>query len=226
MSTVAPTEAALRVRAVDPTDIDDLDRMFGALSDESLYFRFFSPLPRVPYSLLRRIAEVDHDRTETLVAVHGDAIVAVASYGAVTVRHGDTRGEAELSVVVADGWHRHGVGTILVHAIAGLAFDRGFDTLVATTLPTNRAALGLVTKIAPTATVQFGDGLCEARLTVEDLARPVQPVVARPVAGRHRRLPDRDALTFAPTPAGARHRPWCRERLDHGNGCSPRPPER
>jgi GNAT superfamily N-acetyltransferase len=185
MSTVALTAAAVRVRAVDHSDVGGLERMFGALSDDSLYFRFFSPLPRVPSSLLRQIAEVDHDRTETLVAVHGDAIVAVASYGESTAHARSATREAELSIVVADAWHRRGIGMRLLRAIAALAFERGFGTLVATTLPTNRAALGLVTKIAPAAAVRFADGLCETRLTVDDLAAAGPPFVTPPIADRH-----------------------------------------
>jgi GNAT superfamily N-acetyltransferase len=165
--------------------------MFAGLSDDSVYFRFFSPLPHVPHGMLRRLVDVDHCRHETLLGLRGTDVVAVAGYGAVTAGAGATVGAAEISLVVADAWHRRGIGTRLFREVAALAFGRGFATLVVTTLPTNRAALGLVTKIAPTAAVQFVDGLCEARLTVEDLARPGQPFVTPAVADRH--YPDRAA---------------------------------
>ena len=46
--------------------------------------------------------------------------------------------------------------------LAALATDRGYDTFVATMLPDNRAALGLVRKLVPDATVRWAGGEYEA----------------------------------------------------------------
>ena len=45
-----------------------------------------------------------------------------------------------------------------------LATGRGYDTFVATMLPDNRAALGLVHKLVPDATVRWAGGEYEASL--------------------------------------------------------------
>jgi hypothetical protein len=70
--------AALTVRAIDLGDVDRLAATFGRLSRESVRTRFFSPIPRLPWPTLLRLADVDHCRREALVALDGDEIVAVA----------------------------------------------------------------------------------------------------------------------------------------------------
>jgi hypothetical protein len=46
--------------------------------------------------------------------------------------------------------------------LALLATERGYDTFVASMLPDNRAALGLVRKLVPDATVRWSGGEYEA----------------------------------------------------------------
>ena len=69
-----------RVRPIEITDVDRLARMFGRLSGESVRARFFSPIRRLPRPMLLRLADVDHNRRDTLAALDGDEIVAVARY--------------------------------------------------------------------------------------------------------------------------------------------------
>ena len=147
----------LTVRPIAITDADGLARLFDRLSPSSVHFRFFSPISRPPRAALLRLADVDHGRREALIALDGDEIVAVARYD---LRPGAT--EAELAVTVEDAWQHRGLGRRLSGRLALLAAARGIDTFVATMLPDNRAAIGLIRKLSPEATVHFAGGEYEA----------------------------------------------------------------
>ena len=149
----------LVVRPITLGDVERLARLFGRLSPESVHFRFFSPISRPPRAALLRLADVDHRRRDALVALDGDEIVAVARYDGLT---GSNR--AEIALTVEDAWQHRGVGRRLAQRLAGLASARGYDTFVATMLPDNRAALGLVRKLVPDANVRWAGGEYEAAL--------------------------------------------------------------
>ena len=149
----------LVVRPISISDVDGLDDLFTRLSPASVHSRFFSPIRRPPRPYLLRLADVDHDRREALVALDGDQIVAVARYdapaGAV---------DAEIALTVADDWQHRGIGRRLGRRLGMLAASRGYEHFTATMLSDNRAALKLVRQLSPDATVRFADGGYEASM--------------------------------------------------------------
>jgi GNAT superfamily N-acetyltransferase len=147
----------LMIRPITIGDAERLARLFTRLSPASVHFRFFSPISRPPRAALLRLADVDHGRRDALVALDGDEIVAVARYDG---RPGSN--QAEIALTVEDAWQHRGLGQRLAVRLAGLATGRGYDTFVATMLPDNRAALGLVHKLVPQATVRWAGGEYEA----------------------------------------------------------------
>jgi len=152
-------DTELVIRPITLGDVERLARLFGRLSPSSVHFRFFSPIARPPRAALLRLADVDHCRRDALVALAGDEIVAVARYDGLV---GSRR--AEIALTVEDAWQHRGVGRRLAKRLAALAAERGYDTFVATMLPDNRAALGLVRKLVPDATVRWAGGEYEAAL--------------------------------------------------------------
>jgi len=149
----------LIVRPISVADIDRLANLFTRLSAESVRARFFAPIHRPPRTMLIRLATVDHERRDALVALAGDRIVAVARYDAPV---GAT--EAEIALTVADDWQHRGVGRRLARRLAVLAAGRGYERFTATMLPDNRAALNLVRKLSPDATVRFAGNGYEATM--------------------------------------------------------------
>ena len=149
----------LTVRPIVITDAARLERLFTRLSRQSVQFRFFSPVTRPPQAALLRLADVDHARRDALVALDGEEIVGVARYDA---RPGAT--EAEIALTIEDAWQRRGLGSLLARRRAKVARARGYERFLATMLPDNRAALGLIHKVAPDATVRFVAGEYEASL--------------------------------------------------------------
>ena len=156
-TTMAVGERSLTVREITIDDIERLRRMFTRLSPDSVYRRFFSPIHEPSRTALLWLTSVDHGTREALVALDGDEIVAVARYDG---RPGSR--QAEIAMTVEDAWQHRGVGKRLAARLGKLAAERGYDTFVATMLPDNRAALGLVRKLVPDATVRFAGGEYEA----------------------------------------------------------------
>jgi GNAT superfamily N-acetyltransferase len=62
---------------------------------------------------------------------------------------------AELSIVVADAWHGHGIGTRLARAAIEDARAHGVQVLVAPVLDGDRAARRLLRRVLPGAARQF-----------------------------------------------------------------------
>jgi len=148
-----PDGTELFVRPIEPGDVCRLRRMFDRLSPLSIYYRFFAPLRAPRAHMLERLAHVDHERREALVALVDDEIVGVARY-----EGGDDGPSAELAVTVEDAWQGRGLGAVLSRRLANLAVDRGFDGFTATVLGENRVALHLMRKISPLADVRFASG--------------------------------------------------------------------
>ncbi len=167
MSAVAVTkpirvdDVELVVRPISIADVEGLDNLFTRLSPESVHFRFFSPIRKPPRAYLLRLADVDHGRRDALVAMDGDQIVAVARYDA---RAGES--DAEIALTVADDWQHRGVGIQLARRLATLAASRGYERFTASMLPDNRAALNLVRKLSPDATIRFSGGGYEATIAI------------------------------------------------------------
>ena len=65
-------------RAIRPDDADRLEGLFYRLSPQSLYLRFFSPVPRPRRAVIERLANVDYTDRLALVAVIDDEIIGVA----------------------------------------------------------------------------------------------------------------------------------------------------
>lgn len=147
-------------RPIRPDDADRLRRLFGRLSPETVYRRFFSPISNPPEAALRRLATVDHDDREALVAVVDDEIIAVARYD----RSAPGAPTAEVAIVVEDAWHGHHVATWLLDRLSRLAVRRGITTFTATALANNSPILSLMRHMNPRAHVTFEGGELLAEL--------------------------------------------------------------
>jgi GNAT superfamily N-acetyltransferase len=163
-TTLRVDDTVLIIRPIEITDVDRLARMARRLSPKSIYFRFFAPVPRLSWSALLWLANVDHCRRDALVALDGDEIVAVARYDQLRDSSGSDRLDAELAVTVEDAWQHRGVGRQLAHRLCVLARERGCDAFRVTILADNPAALNLMRELVPDANVRLTDGTYRARL--------------------------------------------------------------
>jgi GNAT superfamily N-acetyltransferase len=144
------------VRAIRVEDADKLQTAIRALSAESRYTRFFSPLRELPPELLRRATHPDAKGELQLVAVAGsgsaEQIIAGARYGATT-----TDGDCEFAVAVVDEWHGRGLARLLLETLIREARTRGFARMEGHILATNVPMLRLAKRLG-FATVESPDG--------------------------------------------------------------------
>jgi GNAT superfamily N-acetyltransferase len=160
-TTMLVGDRSLTVREITIHDIERLRRMFGRLSTDSVYRRFFSPIQEPSRSALLWLASVDHTSRDALVALDGDEIVAVARYDG---REGSNR--AEIAVTVEDAWQHRGIGKRLTKRLAARAAEHGIESFDAIVQPDNGAALGLLRKLSPDASVRFDQGEYAATMPI------------------------------------------------------------
>ena len=70
----------VRVRPIRDDDEPRVVALYERLSDESLYLRFFSPVPRPTAAQLERLTNVDYRDRMVFVAQLGDVLLAIARY--------------------------------------------------------------------------------------------------------------------------------------------------
>jgi GNAT superfamily N-acetyltransferase len=140
------TVTAPALRTIHVNDEPRLERLFYRLSPESVYRRFFTLYTTPPCGILHKLADLDHDRRDAIVAVVDDEIVGVARIAAV----GPT--EAELAVIVEDAWQGRGLGRRLLECVTALARVHGMTTLCATVLAENRPAIAMLRAVFPDGT--------------------------------------------------------------------------
>jgi GNAT superfamily N-acetyltransferase len=134
------TTAGLRVRALEPDDIEQLAELYAGLSVRSRYLRFMAPIHRVPDSALKYLANIDHDGHEALGAFDGRGLIASAHW--FCSQHHPRR--AEVAIEVTDHYQRRGVGSRLLSLLERRAHTQGIVAFDATMLAENVGAIALL----------------------------------------------------------------------------------
>jgi ribosomal protein S18 acetylase RimI-like enzyme len=135
------------VRPIVPDDEPLLHEAVAAMSERTVYFRFFSPLKRMSDALAHRLAVVDYNDRFALVATTNkptgkERIVGVARYDRVPKTD-----VAETAVAVVDEFQRRGLGSALMSILAKVAREHRIKTFTLIVLPENQQMLGLLRKM-------------------------------------------------------------------------------
>jgi acyl-CoA synthetase (NDP forming)/GNAT superfamily N-acetyltransferase len=167
----------VHIRPISPDDGDLLVDLHGRLSERTIYYRFFSPRPRLSPRDVQRFTTVDHVDRVALVALLDDRFIAVARYDRVP---GTT--EAEVAFVVADEHQGRGVGTLLLEHLAAAARERGITRFYAETLPDNRPMQSVFKQAGWEAKSRWDDGVVRVEFAIE----PTPDALAAQLAREHR----------------------------------------
>lgn len=137
----------VRVRPIAPEDEPLLHEAVANMSERSVYFRFFSPLKRMPDAMAHRLAVVDyHDRFAIVGSGNRpngkERILGVARYDRVAGTD-----VAEVAVAVIDEFQRRGLGRALLTILAKVARKQDIKTFSLIVLPENQQMLGLLRKM-------------------------------------------------------------------------------
>ena len=155
----------MTIRPSAPGDYQAVLRLHEAMSQDNLYFRFFSASRVSAEREARRVCLDDHPGLAALLGLRGDDLVGVASYELT----GDPAA-AEIALAVADDMHRHGVATLLLEHLVSLARARGVKTLVADVLPDNYPVLHVLADAGLIVRRRIGGGVIEISMPIPDNA--------------------------------------------------------
>ena len=156
------------VRRLCPEDAPALAAFIERLSAQSRYRRFHSALPRLTGQMISYLTDIDHHDHEALIAVPpgtGGVIVGVARF----IRdpaHPDT---AEVAVVVADSWQRHGLGTLLLRRLARRAREVGISSVTGDILAENHPTIRLARRLGVRSMANHGSTVA-TRMNISDWA--------------------------------------------------------
>jgi GNAT superfamily N-acetyltransferase len=131
-------DGQIYIRVATVHDREKLSGMFARSSSQTTYRRFHLPYQEVPDGVLSPMLPTGYGDKEVLVAVSEERIVGRAMY----VRLGDDV-EAEVALIVEDGWQSKGVGSSLLLDLAQRARPRGIETFTGEVLGQNQPMLGL-----------------------------------------------------------------------------------
>ena len=160
----------VQLRPIVPEDEPLLHEAVAAMSERTVYFRFFSPIKRMSDALAHRLAVVDYNDRFALVATtrrpNGkERIVGVARYD--RARGTDV---AELAVAVIDEYQRRGLVGQLLAELARVARAHGIRSFSLIVLPENREMLGLLRKMGWIHQAKLNGGVYEISFDLPDSA--------------------------------------------------------
>jgi acyl-CoA synthetase (NDP forming)/RimJ/RimL family protein N-acetyltransferase len=164
------------LRPIRPDDADRLKRFYSRLSDETIYFRFFSLYRELSAKDIERFTVVDHHDRAALIATIGDEMIGVVRYE----RIGPDA--AEVAFNIEDAHQGRGVGSIFLEHIAAAARERGISRFVADVLPTNGKMLHVFQDAGYVVEQEFEDGVVRLSFDLE----PTEDSLAVTYAREHR----------------------------------------
>jgi acyl-CoA synthetase (NDP forming)/RimJ/RimL family protein N-acetyltransferase len=119
------------IRPIQPEDADLLVEFYARVSDQSKYYRFFSPMPQLSDRDIKRFTQVDHQKRVALVLMLQGQMIAVGRFDVVSP------GEAEVAFLVEDQHHGRGIAQLLLEHLAQAGRERGVERFIAEVLPDN-----------------------------------------------------------------------------------------
>ncbi len=170
----------VHLRPIKPSDAGAITALHHRLSAETIYLRFFSPLPNLSAKMLARFVNVDYVDRMAFVAELGDELIGVARYDrlpSLPDRPGEA--DAEVAFTIDDAHQGRGIGTILLERLAAYAATAGVTRFVAETLPNNRRMLQVFHEAGFADERIFEDGFVR-------VAFPIEPTDASIAAAQDR----------------------------------------
>jgi RimJ/RimL family protein N-acetyltransferase len=142
-----PDGVPILIRPIRPDDKRMLEDGLRHLSDESVQRRFLTLKRSFSRAELRYLTEVDGRDHVALVAEYpGEPVRRLIAVGRF-VRDADDPDAAEVAIVVADDWHRRGVGSQIADQLADEARRHGIRRFTATMASDNVPALKLMQRL-------------------------------------------------------------------------------
>ncbi|MEU5098183.1 GNAT family N-acetyltransferase [Streptomyces sp. NPDC020996] len=171
-----------RIRPITADDADRLVSFYEHVSDESKYYRFFAPYPRLSAKDVHRFTHHDFVDRVGLAATVGGEFIATVRYdriGADGTPATSPADEAEVAFLVQDAHHGRGVASALLEHVAAVARERGIRRFVAEVLPANTKMIKVFTDAGYTQKRSFEDGVVHLEFDIEPTDRSLAVQRAR-----------------------------------------------
>ncbi|WP_406103504.1 GNAT family N-acetyltransferase [Streptomyces sp. NBC_01003] len=156
-----------------PITIDDAERLtsyYEQVSDESKYYRFFAPYPRLSAKDVHRFTHHDYVDRVGLAATVGGEFIATVRYDRINAQGMPASApadEAEVAFLVQDAHQGRGVASALLEHIAAVARERGIRRFAAEVLPANTKMIKVFTDAGYTQKRHFEDGVVRLEFDLE-----------------------------------------------------------
>jgi len=164
----------IATRPVAPSDAGMIAALLAGLSAQSLFLRYWMPMPRMaPETVARETARLGQPQSTqqftvvALACVGGvERVIAVAELA----RDASSPAIAEIALVVADAYQRAGIGSALCAYLVAAARRQGLSTLHAMALVENVAVRRMVARIGVPYKAETRQGMTTIQLDLRNVA--------------------------------------------------------
>ena len=173
-----------RIRPLTPDDAGRLVAFYTDVSDQSKYYRFFAPYPRLSDRDVHRFTHHDYVNRVGLAVLVRDEIIATVRFDRIDAdgRPSGDSTDAEVAFLVQDAHQGRGVASALLEHIAAVARERGIRRFIAEVLPDNRKMGKVFTDAGYTQHRSFAEGVMHFELDLE----PTEQLLAVMRSREHR----------------------------------------
>ncbi|WSF31800.1 GNAT family N-acetyltransferase [Streptomyces sp. NBC_01351] len=171
-----------RIRPITTADAGRLVSFYEQVSDESKYYRFFAPYPRLSDRDVHRFTHHDYVDRVGLAATIGGEFIGTVRYDRIGADGRPASGpadEAEVAFLVQDAHQGRGVASALLEHIGAVARERGIRRFAAEVLPANTKMIKVFTDVGYEQKRSFEDGSVHLTLDLEPTAESLAVQRAR-----------------------------------------------
>ncbi|MFB7256625.1 bifunctional acetate--CoA ligase family protein/GNAT family N-acetyltransferase [Streptomyces nojiriensis] len=171
-----------RIRPITTEDAGRLVSFYEQVSDESKYYRFFAPYPRLSDRDVHRFTHHDYVDRVGLAATIGGEFIGTVRYDRISADGRPASApadEAEVAFLVQDAHQGRGVASTLLEHIGAVARERGIRRFAAEVLPANTKMIKVFTDAGYQQKRSFEDGSVHLTLDLEPTAESLAVQRAR-----------------------------------------------
>ncbi|MFI5547068.1 GNAT family N-acetyltransferase [Streptomyces sp. NPDC051815] len=171
-----------RIRPITTEDAGRLVSFYEQVSDESKYYRFFAPYPRLSDRDVHRFTHHDYVDRVGLAATVGEEFIGTVRYDRIGPdgRPASAPADAaEVAFLVQDAHQGRGVASALLEHIGAVARERGIRRFAAEVLPANSKMIKVFTDAGYEQKRSFEDGSVHLTLGLEPTAESLAVQLAR-----------------------------------------------
>ena len=149
----------VHARLIRPDDADRIKGLFYGLSEESIFFRFLTPLRSLRRQTLQEFYNVDQESDISLVGVLNEDEECEKVIAAGRYLLNRSTNEAEFALLVQDEYQGRGIGTFLLQQMMRIAKSKGVNAFIAYVHPKNIPMIDFIHRTGK---------LIESKLSIED----------------------------------------------------------